>query len=1162
TTPAGEMKLTVGHNDWLACRLFRVAPFHFLNESSLDEFPSSRTSQWKYLRSCSENRRMEDMFLDIVRLEQKGCLKIVIHPISSIETAPWKGAEFDSRCKEWIRKTAFLPHLPSEGENNYYTNPANLTESIHRQLKDSDEKDKSRIHELIETLVRLYCYPEDMNRLNGWIFIQKQILKRMIEVELFPRFRQEVRAILFRQSCKSVIKHCQRSLEFRLNMQPFRTEEEVFGLVEEDTSSEPAEVPNSPDSMDDLGDSSDVEEHEEEEENSSLNRRKSTHGSNLTLLFLLLLISKNRIFAMLMEQQKTGYRTHGVLIDEFGMLQKNIMLDYLMFPSSSTNTLFNRDVFPEKTLSNDEKRVKEDMDTLVKFLMEMKPECILVGVMNLECLSLHKRLKERILPLLEESLRPHLQFVGLEVPRLWASSEKCPKSMMEAFPREVLMCVSMGRLIQDPLSETLSLWDEQQQNHLLQLHYHSLQSCVPQERLEQALEISAMKIVAKVGVDINRIRFRPHLISPLYFVAGLGPRKTQELLKKMRGRDKFLLRGEFCSSSSTDLDYDRDDEGLYMEMNTKLLGPCIYQNCATFLRIVAPDVDESVDVLDNSRIHPLEGADIAQKMCRDCFDDISNTDDPVKLIIKDPTNLDALDLESFAISLDTQQDLPRMLPYISFIKEELKAPYKDQRDVYSEPTAEEIFYWATNESTEDLRVGSEVTLSITVTPIGMIRATIKPSGIRGMIADRTSLERDITEKIHSSDRTISVLNDKILYGRISQMDFERFDEMGYPFYRLKVVVTHSAIIQLLRYLLQGKSSFNPLPVEYLSLSFHHDIRRSLKPLPYDTGNPSFQKSRIRRSIRHPNFKPFSPQNAVNYLMDATVPLGECILRPSREIAKLVLMVKTCSDPFNVASFIINEKEQRIPGELGKELWLQGEKFQDLDQIIFQFADALKINLEELQSHPKFKRTDDLTAVVKELYTEVAAQVETIAYAICPPPARSGIVSGQPEAALRFSLIVIPPGLAKDEDKKYLRDSMYDTHGTLPHLNKENTDKKYIKDSIYVTHKKFKLWNKTTDTFKQLMDWWKTKGYWQRTAELAEYKKYQSAKIQAKANNLTDGDTQAGGVSMRMAPRDYQISSNSWIAEKEFNPRHPYYENHGRTYGQERSMATADHFYRR
>ena len=63
---------------------------------------------------------------------------------------------------------------------------------------------------------------------------------------------------------------------------------------------------------------------------------------------------------------------------------------------------------------------------------------------------------------------------------------------------------------------------------------HPLQRFAPPERLAAALRRVLTAAVCAVGVDLNRCAMRPHASAPLAFVCGLGPRKADALLRRVR----------------------------------------------------------------------------------------------------------------------------------------------------------------------------------------------------------------------------------------------------------------------------------------------------------------------------------------------------------------------------------------------------------------------------------------------------------------------------------------------------------------------------------------------------------------------------------------------------------------------------------------------------
>ena len=56
---------------------------------------------------------------------------------------------------------------------------------------------------------------------------------------------------------------------------------------------------------------------------------------------------------------------------------------------------------------------------------------------------------------------------------------------------------------------------------------------MPKEKLLSALERALVDVVNKVGVDINRAASESYYSYLLPYVAGLGPRKAQALIKKI-----------------------------------------------------------------------------------------------------------------------------------------------------------------------------------------------------------------------------------------------------------------------------------------------------------------------------------------------------------------------------------------------------------------------------------------------------------------------------------------------------------------------------------------------------------------------------------------------------------------------------------------------------
>jgi transcriptional accessory protein Tex/SPT6 len=72
--------------------------------------------------------------------------------------------------------------------------------------------------------------------------------------------------------------------------------------------------------------------------------------------------------------------------------------------------------------------------------------------------------------------------------------------------------ISLARFEQDPLTETLNLWSPiTAENQALALNLDPMQKQVNQSRLADGLEEVNIRIVNKIGVDLNLVLDHEHL---------------------------------------------------------------------------------------------------------------------------------------------------------------------------------------------------------------------------------------------------------------------------------------------------------------------------------------------------------------------------------------------------------------------------------------------------------------------------------------------------------------------------------------------------------------------------------------------------------------------------------------------------------------------------
>lgn len=105
-----------------------------------------------------------------------------------------------------------------------------------------------------------------------------------------------------------------------------------------------------------------------------------------------------------------------------------------------------------------------------------------------------------------------------------------------------------GRFMQDPLAETVQLWSDDASGHsalqdipldscqvgegALLLSSTRVQANCDRFTLREALSHEIIRRVNQVGVDLNVSARCPHRAGVLKFVAGLGPRKANILLRR------------------------------------------------------------------------------------------------------------------------------------------------------------------------------------------------------------------------------------------------------------------------------------------------------------------------------------------------------------------------------------------------------------------------------------------------------------------------------------------------------------------------------------------------------------------------------------------------------------------------------------------------------
>ncbi|BAM40956.1 mRNA transport factor [Theileria orientalis strain Shintoku] len=1007
TTPKGEERVEVSDSSWIVKRMCGMPLNRFLRNSQLYyEYPhnfSDRRDRFIYLNDRLRELKMVELYLLILKMEKEGQVVLTVHPLTKADEPYWKSDHYSRRFQQFYTVYKDLSNFLRQMEAE-----KNLIEKETLILNDLYSRDLTYLSNMQAELIKLFP-KRKVSKNSIWKYFCTILLERMLNRELIPLFRKEVREMLYKLATNSVLYNCQQYLRHKLEVAPVR--ETVMCVLND---------------------------------NDALN--------------VYVAVVDDRSNALYMNVHKNPPN---------GAAQSGFINNLISGGQTGSSGW---DAWSQQ---------------LYGLLSKFQVRTILIGLVDMSSLTLYYNIEE---VLNKMNSRVKLRKVDTQLPRLVASKYLRAKSKesgtaanapgSEEHNYHLIMAVAVCRFYLNTLLEMTNLWADSGENYLLMARLHALQDMVPRDRLEHALMQVMVTHVNAAGVDLEMLlnanqnkrntsqvlnglkaalgstkesteplehylSMKSNVLNYVAFICGLGIRKAQLFLDKLR---------TFTPSSRSSL--------------TQIFGPLVFMNMASFVKF---GKNASTDSLDATRIHPTESGFIAEKLCNGSLDEKLSGEEAVHEIMSNPAKLDDLDLEAYSVLLNEKQDMPRMYPYLTFIKQELQYPYHgnctsqkllskpDRRDRAQkksdgELTNVEVFYSVLNLDKNTFKVGSNVMCKFEALHSRMAKVVLLPLSLRGYVTDFQQFRSEV-QKLAKDNPKYNNLAGEIFEGRVTRIDYEPIVDGSSYNYKVEVSLTNYQKKHVLNTFLN--ELVNERLDEYTSPLLKYDINRSNLPV-------TAQKKKIqyRRNIRHPAYKMWPLQKVITYLRQPEVPVGECCICPMSEWDRLNLVIKTCSYPFNFASFVIYERNQRVPGELGKELLLQNEKYSNLDQIIAQFCETLKLNLEEFYTHPKFRHNCELAKVERDLIQESALKPDNINWAIIPPnPKRTQGVNHP----LRFILVVIPPGFSVISQEA-----------------------KSLQDPIYVTHKSFKLWTHEEKSLRDLISWWKEYGYWHRNMERTKY----------------------------------------------------------------------------
>ncbi|RCH98761.1 Transcription elongation factor spt6 [Rhizopus azygosporus] len=548
---------------------------------------------------------------------------------------------------------------------------------------------------------------------------------------------------------------------------------------------------------------------------------------------------------------------------------------------------------------------EKDWKQLSEFIKSKKANVLGVAGYNAEIRKVIKHMQTMLSEINQSNEQSGLSKMDMvivddETARLYKSSRRAQQEFPE-HTETMRYCISLARRLQNPVMEYASLGRD-----LLAIHHHDLQHLIPEDTLLFYLERALISVINDLGVDINAAVQSPYLASALQYVCGFGPRKAQSILKKIEAT------GELESRTALVL--------------RKLTPANTFMNCASYLRI--RDVD-GADILDDTRIHPQD-YELARKMAADALeideDEMDDYDSKVAVVtrvIKEyPDKLNDLILDDYAVVLRKQYNAPKR-QILEHIKLELQGPYHDRRNRYARPTMEEQFVMVTGETRQQLSEGFIIPAMV-VACRGKVANCVLDSGLEGIIYVN-----------NVSDERVMNVSDVLKVGQTINCKVLRID-------RDKFTIELSC----------KPSDTKPgsdLHLRRLPEDTYYDHTAEAKDKEQQKANRRKQ-SKSKRVIKHPLFRPFNHMEAEEYLSSRQ--RGDLVIRPSSHGYDHIAITWKVDDGIYQHIDVLevkNNNDIHAPPKLK----IGNQMFEDLDELIVTYVEAVARKVEEIMAHPKY-----------------------------------------------------------------------------------------------------------------------------------------------------------------------------------------------------------------
>ncbi|TAQ90193.1 hypothetical protein B7494_g1457 [Chlorociboria aeruginascens] len=503
-------------------------------------------------------------------------------------------------------------------------------------------------------------------------------------------------------------------------------------------------------------------------------------------------------------------------------------------------------------------------------------------------------------------------------------------------------CIALAKYLQNPMKEYAALG-----NDVVSLSFHPCQQLLPEDKLRKQLETAMVDMVNLCGVDINEAIGDSYTATLLPFVCGLGPRKATAVLKTINANGGLV-------NTRDELVGDPDSGKL------PVVGPRVWNNCASFLSIEYDSSTPTSDYLDNTRVHP-EDYELGRKMAADALEldeeDVKAEVDEggagaiVRKLIKEEEQekVNDLILEEYAEQLERNYN-QRKRATLETIRAELQQPYEELRRNFTPLSDEEIFTMLTGETRESLCEGMIVSVNIRIVKEDFIVAKLD-SGLEGRV-----------EPNEGSDDPNVLLNRLFSVGQTAQAKLLELDRKNFA---AKLSLREEAI----RAPYRKRVDHDPSSWDTLQeLKDKEELREKDKA----TG-------RIQRVVKHPLFKPFNSTQAEEYL--GSQGPGDAVIRPSSKgNDHLAVTWKVADGVYQHIDVLELQKDNEF--SVGRQLRIAGKyNYSDLDELINDHVKAMAKKVDEMMQHEKYQSSSKADTE-RWLTTYTEANPKRSVYAFC------------------------------------------------------------------------------------------------------------------------------------------------------------------------------------